>query len=164
MPTIKAGHKKDLCNDSRTLRPRLPPSRTRTTMADGGRSTEVVRICFNVSSPDSLENIQKSGWAEKRSRCSCVQIIKEGNKKDLRNAPHTLRCRQPPSRAETTTVTGCSRITEVILICFNVTSPYTLGNIPVSGWAEKRSQCFGVPTIKAGNKKNLRNGPRTLRR
>lgn len=53
--------------------------------------TDVILMCFSIDSPDSLENIPEKWTPEVRHFCPNVPIILVGNKKDLRNDPHTLR-------------------------------------------------------------------------
>lgn len=53
--------------------------------------TDVIRMCFSIDSPDSLENIPEKRTPGVRHFCPHVPTILVGNKKDLRNNPHTLR-------------------------------------------------------------------------
>lgn len=48
-------------------------------------------MCFSIDSPDSLENIPEKWTPEVRHFCPNVPIILVGNKKDLRNDPHTIK-------------------------------------------------------------------------
>uniref|UniRef100_A0A182HP32 Ras-like GTP-binding protein Rho1 n=1 Tax=Anopheles arabiensis TaxID=7173 RepID=A0A182HP32_ANOAR len=48
-------------------------------------------MCFSVDSPDSLENIPEKWTPEVKHFCPNVPIILVGNKKDLRNDPHTIK-------------------------------------------------------------------------
>uniref|UniRef100_A0A182PZM8 Ras-like GTP-binding protein Rho1 n=1 Tax=Anopheles farauti TaxID=69004 RepID=A0A182PZM8_9DIPT len=53
--------------------------------------TDVILMCFSVDSPDSLENIPEKWTPEVKHFCPNVPIILVGNKKDLRNDPHTIK-------------------------------------------------------------------------
>ncbi|XP_013789167.1 ras-like GTP-binding protein Rho1 [Limulus polyphemus] len=53
--------------------------------------TDVILMCFSIDSPDSLENIPEKWTPEVRHFCPNVPIILVGNKKDLRNDPHTIK-------------------------------------------------------------------------
>ncbi|KAH7981631.1 hypothetical protein HPB52_000364 [Rhipicephalus sanguineus] len=59
-------------------------------MSGCGRTTDIVLICFNVESPDSLENTQELGRPELRCFSSGVFNVSAGKKGDQRNDPRTL--------------------------------------------------------------------------
>lgn len=59
-------------------------------MSGCGRTADIVLICFNVESPDSLENTSESGRPELRYFSSGVLNISAGNKGDQRNDPRPL--------------------------------------------------------------------------
>ena len=53
--------------------------------------TDVILLCFSISSPDSLEAISNR-WADEVKRfCPNVPIILVGNKKYHRNDPNTIK-------------------------------------------------------------------------
>ncbi|XP_053768003.1 transforming protein RhoA isoform X2 [Desmodus rotundus] len=54
--------------------------------------------------------------------------------------------------------------TDVVLMCFSIASPSSLDNIPETWTPEVQHYCPGAPVILVGNKKDLRNSPRTRRR
>jgi len=73
--------------------------------------TDVILMCFSLDSPDSLENIHEKWTPEVRHFCPKVPIILVGNKKDLRNDPHTLRelqkmKQEPVSQAQGNAMAG----------------------------------------------------------
>ncbi|KAH7708116.1 transforming protein RhoA [Aphelenchoides avenae] len=51
---------------------------------------------------------------------------------------------------------------DVVMICFSIGSPDSLGNIPEKWAPEARHFCPNVPIILVGNKKDLRNDPQTI--
>merc|ERR1719391_1565667 len=53
--------------------------------------------------------------------------------------------------------------TDVILICFSIDSPDSLENIPEKWTPEVKHFCPNVPIILVGNKKDLRNDPKTIK-
>ncbi|XP_032810112.1 rho-related GTP-binding protein RhoA-D-like [Petromyzon marinus] len=53
--------------------------------------------------------------------------------------------------------------TDVILMCFSIDSPDSLGNITDRWTAEVRHFCPNVPIVLVGNKKDLRNDDNTKR-
>ncbi|XP_039253858.1 rho-related GTP-binding protein RhoA-A-like [Styela clava] len=53
--------------------------------------TDVILMCFSIDSPDSLENIPEKWVPEVKHFCPNVPILLVGNKKDLRNDPHTMK-------------------------------------------------------------------------
>ncbi|XP_040827353.1 transforming protein RhoA-like isoform X2 [Ochotona curzoniae] len=66
--------------------------------------TDVILMCFSISSPDSLENIPVKWAPEVRHFCPSVPIVLVGNKKDLRQDESTRRAlaawKQEPVRPE----------------------------------------------------------------
>ncbi|XP_008251117.3 transforming protein RhoA [Oryctolagus cuniculus] len=66
--------------------------------------TDVVLLCFAISSPDSLENVPAKWAPEVRHFCPGVPLVLVGNKKDLRNDAGTRRAlaawKQEPVRPE----------------------------------------------------------------
>ena len=53
--------------------------------------TDVILMCFSIDSPDSLENLLKRWIPEVKHFCPDIPVILEGNKKDLRNDPNTIK-------------------------------------------------------------------------
>ena len=52
--------------------------------------TNVILLCFSISSPDSLENIPERWIPEIKHFCPKVPVVLVGCKKDLRNDEETL--------------------------------------------------------------------------
>ncbi|KAJ1564464.1 GTP-binding protein Rho1, partial [Cladochytrium tenue] len=62
--------------------------------------SDVIIVCFAISSPDSLDNVESQWVNEIRHYCGPIPIVLVGCKKDLRNDPATIaelaRARQHP--------------------------------------------------------------------
>ncbi|KAH7980272.1 hypothetical protein HPB49_014452 [Dermacentor silvarum] len=119
---------------------------------------DVIFTCFNIDSPDSLDNIPESGRPEQRHFCPSVPVSRAGTE--------GLATLLELTKAKNRTNEDYDRLRPlsfpamgVILLCFNVDSPDSLDNIPESGRPELRHICPSVPVILAGNKNDLRNDP-----
>ncbi|XP_070377209.1 uncharacterized protein [Dermacentor albipictus] len=127
----------------------------------------VILMYFSIDSPDSLENNTESGKLEVRHLCPIVPTILAGNKKDLCNDPPTLlelgKAKQDRRQEDNDRLRPLSYSDMVvILMYFSIDSPDSLENNTESGKLEVRHLCPIVPTILAGNKKDLCNDPPTL--
>ncbi|XP_070377360.1 uncharacterized protein [Dermacentor albipictus] len=169
VPVILAGNRKGLRNVPRTL-PELAKMKQKASQEDYDRlrsypDTDVILRCFSIDSPDSLENNPKSGRPQVRYFYPGVSVILAGNRKGLRNVPRTLpklaKMKQKASEEDYDRLRSYPD-TDVILRCFSIDSPDSLENNPESGRPQVRYFYPGVPVILAGNRKGLRNVPRTL--
>ncbi|XP_075534646.1 uncharacterized protein LOC142568706 [Dermacentor variabilis] len=173
VPTILAGNKKDLRNDSPMLL-ELGKAKQDRRQEDNDQlrplshsDTVVIPMCFSIDSPDSLENNPESGKPKVHHLCPSVPTILAGNKKDLRNDPPMLlelgKANQDRRQEDNDRLRPLSHSdTVVIPMCFSIDSPDSLENNPESGKPKVRHLCPSVPTILAGNKKDLRNDPPML--
>ena len=94
--------------------------------------TDVILLCFSVSSPDSLENIPERWVPEVKHFCPTVPVLLVGLKKDLRQCEEEVRRLQETKQRPVTREEGQLMMERIGAVGYYECSSKTKVNIPCS--------------------------------
>jgi len=114
--------------------------------------TNVLLLCFSISSPDSLENIPERWVPEVKHFCPKVPVVLVGCKKDLRSDEETLKLLAADKKVPVTREDGEEMGTKIGAVGYQECSAKTKEGVREVFEAATRAAIVSTNTQKPGNK------------